>query len=44
MERSSFFNAELVDEKYDRTYNAEDFARYFASFIGSGIFPNPTNL
>ncbi len=42
MERSSFFNAELVDEKYDRTYNAEDFARYFASFIGSGIFPNPT--
>ncbi len=42
MERSSFFNAELVDEQYDRTYNAEDFARYFASFIGSGIFPNPT--
>ncbi len=43
MERSSFFNAELVDEQYDRTYNAEDFARYFASFIGSGIFPNPTS-
>ena len=42
MERSSFFNAELVDEQYDRVYNAEDFARYFASFIGSGIFPNPT--
>lgn len=43
MERSSFFNAELVDEQYDRTYNAEDFARYFASFIKSGIFPNPTS-
>lgn len=42
MERSSFFNAELINDKYDRTYNAEDFARYFASFIGSGIFPNPT--
>lgn len=42
MERSSFFNAELVDEQYDRTYDAEDFARYFASFIGNGIFANPT--
>lgn len=42
MERSSFFNAEIINDKYDRTYNAEDFARYFASFIGSGIFPNPT--
>ena len=42
MERSSFFNAELVDEQYDRVYNAEDFARYFASFIGNGIFPSPT--
>lgn len=43
MERSSFFNAELIDEQYDRTYNAEDFARYFASFIKSGIFPSPTS-
>ena len=42
MERSSFFNAELVDGLYDRVYNADDFARYFASFIGSGIFPSPT--
>lgn len=43
MESSSFFNAELINDQYDRTYNAEDFARYFASFIGSGIFPNPTS-
>lgn len=43
MERSSFFNAELINERYDRTYNAEDFARYFASFIKSGIFPSPTS-
>lgn len=43
MERSSFFNAELINDQYDRTYNAEDFARYFASFIGSGIFPSPTS-
>lgn len=43
MERSSFFNAELINDKYDRTYNAEDFARYFASFIKSGIFPSPTS-
>lgn len=45
MEKSSFFNAELVGEDYDRTYLAEDYARYFASFIGNGVFPNPsTNL
>lgn len=42
MQRSSFFNAILKDDTYDRVYKAEDFARYFASFIGSGIFPNPT--
>lgn len=29
----------------DRKYKAQDFAAYFASFIGNGIFPNPaTNL
>ena len=42
MERSSFFNAELKGEEYDRVYLAEDFAKYFASFIGNGVFPNPT--
>lgn len=45
MEKSSFFNAELVGESYDRTYLAEDYVEYFASFIGNGVFPNPsTNL
>lgn len=45
MERSSFFDATLVGETYDRVYLADDFARYFASFIGNGVFPTPsTNL
>lgn len=33
-----FFNAHLVGEEYDRVYLAEQFAAYFASFIGNGIF------
>ncbi len=45
MERSSFFDATLVGETYDRVYLAEDYARYFSSFIGNGVFPTPsTNL
>ena len=45
MERSSFFNAQMQGNSYDRVYLAEDFARYFASFIGNGVFPTPsTNL
>ncbi|EPY2290967.1 hypothetical protein [Clostridium sporogenes] len=46
MERSSFFNA-IIDQNGipDRPYLAEDFARYFSTFIGNGVFPNPaTNL
>lgn len=39
MERSSFFNS----INGDRKYKAEDFARYFGSFISNGIFPNPGN-
>lgn len=35
-----FFNAELEGSEYDRVYNAEQFAAYFASFIGNGIFGN----
>ncbi|BDR80700.1 hypothetical protein N072000002_09560 [Clostridium tetani] len=44
MERSSFFNA-ILDQNGnpDRCYLAEDFARYFATFIGNGIFPNPAD-
>ncbi|WP_189910962.1 hypothetical protein [Clostridium cochlearium] len=44
MERSSFFNA-IIDQNGtpDRSYLAEDFARYFATFIGNGVFPNPSD-
>lgn len=37
--RSGFFNS--VND--DRIYDASDFADYFASFIGNGVFPNPSN-
>ena len=38
-EKFSFFNA-VVDSAgtYDREYLAEDFAKYFASFVGNGIY------
>ena len=39
--KSGFF----MSVKGDRRYDASFFAEYFASFIGNGIFPNPsTNL
>lgn len=45
MEQSSFFNAELTDGKYDREYNATDWAAYFATFVGNGVSCTPdTNL
>lgn len=37
--RSGFFNSVNGDRKYD----AKRFAEYFASFIGNGVFPNPSN-
>lgn len=37
-EKSGFFDAHLVNGEYDRVYLAENFAKYFASFIGNGIF------
>lgn len=43
MENSGFFDAKLVDEVYDRTYLAADFAAYFASFIGTGVFQEHAN-
>lgn len=43
MEKSSFFNAELIGNEWDRTYTAEDYATYFGSFIGNGVFPNPSS-
>lgn len=39
MEKSSFFNS----VSGDRTYKAEDWASYFASFIGNGVFPLPSS-
>lgn len=38
-----FFNAELEGSEYDRVYNAEQFAAYFASFIGNGVFGDSMN-
>lgn len=38
-EISGFFNAKLVNEVYDRLYDAEDFADYFSQFISDGVFP-----
>lgn len=44
MEKSSFFNSVLDQNgNPDRPYLAEDYASYFASFIGNGVFPNPSN-
>lgn len=37
-EYSGFFDAHLLNGEYDRVYLAEHFARYFASFIGNGVF------
>lgn len=43
MEQSSFFNAEkTANGTYDRTYNAEDWAAYFATFVGNGVSCTPT--
>ena len=38
MEKSSFFNS----VSGDRVYRAEEWAEYFASFIGNGVFPVPS--
>lgn len=38
MEKSSFFNS----ISHDRRYKAQDWAEYFASFIGNGVFPVPS--
>ncbi|AWZ48462.1 hypothetical protein C3495_06365 [Clostridiaceae bacterium 14S0207] len=43
MEKSGFFNAMKVGDTWDRIYKAENFAEYFATFIGNGIFPNPAS-
>lgn len=33
-----FFNAQLDGDEFDRVYLAEQFAAYFAAFIGNGIY------
>lgn len=38
MEKSSFFNS----INGDRRHKADDFASYFSSFIGNGVFPLPS--
>lgn len=38
MEKSFVFNS----INGDRRYRAEDFRDYFASFVGNGVFPNPS--
>ena len=42
-EQSGFFDAHLVNGEYDRVYLAESFAKYFASFIGNGVFGGKSN-
>lgn len=42
MEKSFFFNAKKTGDTYDRAYKAEEFASYFAEFIGNGVYPNPS--
>ena len=39
MEKCSFFNS----VSGDRTYKAEDWAAYFSSFIGNGVFASPSS-
>ena len=36
---SSFFDA----KNFDRTYNSADFVRYFATFVGNGVFADPAD-
>ena len=44
METSRFFNAQkLANGTFDRVYSAENFAEYFASFIGNGVFRGKGN-
>lgn len=38
MESYSFFDAVQTGTSYDRTYASADFAEYFSSFIGNGVF------
>ena len=37
-QKCGFFNAKMEGEEFDRKYLAEDFAEYFAAFIGNGVY------
>lgn len=41
-EQSFPFDSEIVNGAPDRAYMSEIFRKYFKSFIGNGIFPNPS--
>ena len=42
-EWSGFFDAHRVGESWDRTYLAEDFAKFFAPLVGNGVFAGRSN-
>lgn len=42
-EHYSFFDAQGNEGSYDRTYSSADLADYFSSFIGNGVYANPSN-
>lgn len=42
-EQSGFFDAHKVNGDWDRTYVSADFARYFSSIVGNGVFANQSN-
>jgi len=43
MERCGFFDAKLAGDTYDRVYLASQFAAYFASFIGNGVYASKSD-
>lgn len=43
MERCGFFDANLAGDAYDRVYLASQFAAYFASFIGNGVYASKSD-
>lgn len=42
-EWSGFFDAHKMGDSWDRTYLAEDFAKFFAPLIGNGVFAGRSN-
>ena len=42
-QRSGFFHSVIVEGQPDRPYSEEHFAKYFAAFIGDGVFAHNLN-